>query len=59
MNLLELIERLQEARAKLGNHPNVTVRFQLNGLLDDEQGTRIHEVEIESFAQPPQVVISN
>lgn len=57
MHLLELIERLQAAHAQLGNHPNVTVRFQLNGLLDDEQGTRIHEVEIERRTQ--QVVISN
>jgi hypothetical protein len=25
--VLELIERLQEEHAKLGNHPNVTVEF--------------------------------
>lgn len=57
MNLFELIERLQAAHAQLGNHPNVTVRFQLSGLLDDEQGTTIHGVEIERRTQ--QVVITD
>lgn len=51
MNLLELIERLQEAHAKLGNHPAVKVRFESSGSLDDEGGTSISDVEVEPLFQ--------
>jgi hypothetical protein len=51
MNLIELIERLQEAHAKFGNHPNVTVRFESAGQLDEEGGSNISGVEIVPPAQ--------
>ena len=54
MKLLELIEALQEAHAKLGNHPNVTVRFESAGVLDDEGGTILSGVEVYPF---PQMVV--
>jgi hypothetical protein len=52
MNLPELIERLQEAHAALGNHPNAQVRFEMAGdRLDDEGGTSLHAIEIEPAHQ--------
>jgi hypothetical protein len=51
MNLTELIERLQEAHAALGNHPNARVRFESAGRLDDEGGTSLHDIEIEPAHQ--------
>lgn len=47
MNLIELIERLQEAHAKLGNYADTRVRFEVAGQLDDEGATTISAVEIE------------
>lgn len=47
LTLKELIERLQECHAKLGNHPEVRVRFESAGYLDDEGGTNLSETEIE------------
>jgi hypothetical protein len=51
MNLLELIQRLQEAHAQLGNYADTQVRFESAGSLDDEGGTPISGVEIESAFQ--------
>jgi len=51
MNLIELIERLQEAHAQLGNYPDTQVRFELAGTLDDEGGTIISGVEVEAAHQ--------
>lgn len=51
MNLLELIERLQEAHAQLGNYSNTQVRFESTGVLDDEGGTTISKVEVEAGGQ--------
>ena len=51
MNLLELIERLQEAHAKLGNYADTQVRFESAGRLDDEGGTTISGVEVEPAFQ--------
>jgi hypothetical protein len=48
MNLVELIERLQEAHAFLGNYPDTQVRFESAGTLDDEGGTIISGVEVEA-----------
>lgn len=51
MNLLELIERLQEAHAQLGNYSDTQVRFESAGHLDDEGGTTISGVEVEAAFQ--------
>lgn len=51
MNLVELIERLQEAHAKLGNYADTRVRFESAGRLDDEGGTTISSVEVEPAFQ--------
>jgi hypothetical protein len=50
MNLIELIERLQEAHAQLGNYPDTHVRFETDWL-DDEGGTTISGVEVEAAHQ--------
>lgn len=51
MNLLELIERLQEAHAQLGNYADTQVRFESAGQLDDEGSTSISGVTIEPAFQ--------
>ena len=51
MNLLELIQRLQEAHAKLGNYADTHVRFESAGKLDNEGGTTISGVEVEPAFQ--------
>jgi hypothetical protein len=52
MNLPELIERLQEAHAALGNQPNAQVRIEWGaGLTDDDYGTTITGIEIEAANQ--------
>lgn len=51
MNLLELIQRLQEAHAQLGNYPDAQVRFESAGFLDDEGGTSLNDVEVEPSFQ--------
>lgn len=51
MNLLELMERLQEAHAQLGNYSDTQVRFESAGHLDDEGGTTISGVEVEAAHQ--------
>lgn len=52
LNLPELIERLQEAHAKLGNHPNAQVRIQWGaGLTDDDYGTTITGIDVEPAEQ--------
>ena len=51
MNLIELIEKLQEAHALLGNYAATKVRFESAGVLDDEGGTDISVIEIEPALQ--------
>jgi hypothetical protein len=51
MNLPELIERLQEAHAMLGNYADTQVRFECCDLLDDEGGTPLHEIEVDQGNQ--------